>query len=366
MSVSTVRVSLPSASYDVVIGPGALEDAGKLIREVARGRSAVLVTDDRVGPRYGMSLSISLSQAGFTVRDLTVEAGESSKNWQLAGSLLEEIAKSGTSREDVVVALGGGVVGDLVGFVAATYQRGVDFVQVPTTLLAMVDSSVGGKTGVDLAAGKNLAGAFKQPLVVIADTSTLSTLPDEEWKSGLAEVAKSAVLEGEEFFEWVETNAAALVARDPEVVVEAVCRCVAFKASVVARDEKEAGPRECLNYGHTLGHALEKELGYGTITHGAAVAEGMRFASRVSMEVGQASPDFVRRQDGMLDALGIAALGEAVPCGLLLESMRADKKARARVVRMVLVDGPGIWRCVRVPDDVVTSHLEAWAQTKKG
>jgi len=208
------RVAVPGAEYDVVIGPGLLGELGQRVRAMTTASAAALISDENVASRYATEADSLLARAGFNVVSITVPAGESSKSWAMAGGLCEELAARAISRGDVVVALGGGVIGDLAGFVAATYLRGVDFVQVPTTLLAMVDSSVGGKTAVDLRAGKNLAGAFKQPLGVIADTSLLSTLPEGEWLSGLAEVAKTAVLDGEPFLGWLEEHASAVGARE--------------------------------------------------------------------------------------------------------------------------------------------------------
>lgn len=366
MSRVTARVDVPGDAYDVIIGTDLVEDAGGLVRQVVTGEQLAIVTDDVVAQRYGMALDTSLARAGFMVESFTVPAGEPSKNWATAGELLEAFAERGLDRTATVVALGGGVVGDLAGFVASVYLRGVAFVQVPTTLLAMVDSSVGGKTGVDLRAGKNLAGAFKQPRLVVADTTTLTTLPDDEWRSGCAEIAKSAVLSGEGFLAWLEEHAGDLLAKEPQVVAEAVRRCVQFKAGVVGRDELEEGPRECLNYGHTLGHALEKAFGYGTVAHGAAVAEGMRFAARLSVETVGADIAFAKRQDRLLDALGLVPLPRRAEPRVLLDTMRGDKKSRAGVVRMVMVQAPGHWECGRVADPVVLAHLEAWASTKEG
>lgn len=361
-----VRVEVPGAPYEVLVGSGLIPEAGRLLRPLSDASRAMIITDDIVERLHGMALSIALAQAEYQTDSLTVPAGETSKNWGLAGQLLEALASQGISRTDVIVALGGGVVGDLAGFVSAVYLRGVGYVQIPTTLLAMVDSSVGGKTAVDLEAGKNLAGAFKQPLVVIADTDVLAGLPEEQWRSGLAEVAKSAVIDGEDFLSWMEGCAAGLASRESEAVHEAVLRSVNFKAGVVARDETEEGPRECLNYGHTLGHALEKVLGYGVLTHGEAVAEGMRFAARVAVELTGADPAFVRRQDRLLDALGLGTLDVSLSPRVLLDTMRGDKKSRQGVVRMVLADSAGSWQCVSVADATILAHLEAWAATKKG
>jgi 3-dehydroquinate synthase len=360
-----VHVGVAGAAYDVVVGRGVLGDVGTLLRESVPGRRIALVSDSNTSELFGVQVSAKLITAGYDVFPLNFPAGESSKNWQVAGELLEALAETGLDRTDIVVALGGGVVGDMAGFAAATYLRGVRFVQIPTTLLAQVDSSVGGKTGVDLRAGKNLAGAFKQPLLVLADTDVLTSLPEREWRSGLAEIGKSALIDGEEFTAWIEEHAAELLRRDAVVVAEAVRRCVAFKSRVVSADEKEEGMRECLNYGHTLGHAIENIAGYGAIPHGLAVAEGMRFAVRVAVEVAGASREFVRRQDALLDALGLDALHSAWPGDDLLEAMRSDKKARSGAVRFVLAEKPGSWVCSAVGDRVIREHLDAWAGSKR-
>ncbi len=259
--------------------------------------------------------SPSLKAAGFRVSDVVVPAGEDSKSLAVAGeSLVGNGRRLGLTRDCAVVALGGGVVGDLAGFVASTYMRGIPFVQVPTSLLAMVDSSVGGKTGVNLPEGKNLVGTFKQPVYVCASTAVLATLDAREWACGCAEIAKASVIDSDEFFFWMMDHAAALDARDPVVVAEAIARSVVFKANVVAEDKTESrGVRECLNYGHTLGHAVESLAGYGTFSHGAAVAEGMRFAARLGMDVVGTSAELVEAQDELLDALGLPALAWSAP-----------------------------------------------------
>jgi 3-dehydroquinate synthase len=340
---------------------------GELVRIVApAARNVAIVTDNNVADLFGLPVEAKLIEAGFDVHPLSVEPGEGSKSWTVAGEVLEAMAELRLERGDLVLALGGGVIGDLAGFAAATYLRGIKFVQVPTTLLAQVDSSIGGKTGVDLRAGKNLAGAFKQPCIVIADTSILSSLPEHEWASGIAETIKSAAIEGDGFFSWLEANVESLSAHDEWAVMEAVRRSVEFKSRVVSADETEAGPRECLNYGHTLGHAIEKVAGFGVVSHGRAVAEGMRFAARLSVEAGQASMEFVRRQDGLLDRLGLPATETALSPALLLDAMRSDKKSRDGQVRFVLVDEPGQWRCEPVAEDMINEHLTAWAKSKEG
>ncbi len=368
LPAESIRVSVPvdGSCYEVVIGAGLLGGAGDLVREVTAACSVALITDDNTGGLFGEDVESSLRQAGFDVHRLLVPAGERSKSWTVAGDLLEKLAQLRLDRSDMVVALGGGVVGDLAGFVAATYLRGVRFVQLPTTLLAQVDSSVGGKTGVDLQAGKNLAGAFKQPLLVIADTHVLASLPEQEWASGLAEIAKSAVIYGEGFLGWLEAHTEALAQRDSEVLGEAVRRSVEFKSRVVSADEREAGLRECLNYGHTFGHALEKAAGYGSFPHGIAVAEGMRFAIRLAVELGSAREEFARRQDALLDRLGLSAISEGVEPGDILDAMRSDKKVKSGMVRFVLADEPGSWTCRPVEDAVIEEQVNAWSASKRG
>jgi 3-dehydroquinate synthase len=365
VSGQAVRVEIGEAAYDVLVGPGILIEVGRRVAMVAGAKRVALVSDTSVAELFGARVGAVLVTAGFDVFPLSVEPGEPSKSWQVAGELLEAFARVGLDRLDLVVALGGGVIGDLAGFAAATYLRGIDFVQVPTTLLAQVDSSVGGKTGVDLSAGKNLVGAFKQPRLVVADTETLGTLADAEWASGLAEVAKSAVIGGEAFLGWLEENARGIRGREERVITDTVVRCVTFKSGVVRSDEKEDGVRECLNYGHTLGHAIEKVAGYGVVPHGIAVAEGMRFAARLSVEAGHGSVEFVLRQDSLLDDLGLPAIDTSFPPDELREAMHADKKARGGHVRFVLPDAPGLWRCEPVADAMIREHLAAWADSKR-
>ena len=229
----------------------------------------------------------------------------------------------------------------------------------------MVDSSVGGKTAVNLEAGKNLVGAFKQPMYVGADTGTLATLPDREWRCGCAEVAKSAVIDSDDFFFWLTDHAEAISAREPKAVSEAIARCVVFKADVVAEDKTESkGMRECLNYGHTLGHAVEKLAGYGTFTHGEGVAEGMRFAARMAVDLSGASPEFVAAQDELLDALGLSPLVWSASPEEMLDAMKRDKKARGGHVRFVLPRDVGEWELVEVDDATILAHLQKWVEEK--
>ena len=369
MPATKVIVNLPDeAPYDVRIGAGVLGGLGAHVAALpalASVRRALVVTDGNVAPLYAARTKESLAQAGFRVSDIVVPAGEESKSLEVAGEVWEAMAALALGRDSVVVALGGGVVGDLAGFAASTYMRGVPVVQVPTTLLAMVDSSVGGKTGVNLEAGKNLVGTFKQPAYVCADTATLATLPAREWTCGCAEMAKSAVIDSDDFFFWLADAAEALAARDEETAAEAIARSVVFKADVVAADKTESrGVRECLNYGHTLGHAVEALAGYGTFSHGAAVAEGMRFAARLGVALADTPLDFVRMQDELLDDLGLPALGWAAEPADMLDAMKRDKKARGGKVRFVLPRDVGDWELVDVEDDVILEHLAAWQGSK--
>lgn len=365
-----VIVQLPGEDdYAVRIGAGTLDQLGQNLREVgcfAKARDVLVITDSNVAPLYLARAKASLSNAGFKPADITVPAGEDTKAVEVAAEVWSALAQLAFGRDGLVVALGGGVVGDLAGFVASTYMRGIPVVQVPTTLLAMVDSSVGGKTAVNLPEGKNLVGTFFQPSFVCADTSTLDTLPEREWRCGCAEIAKSAAIDSDDFFFWMLSHAADLAARDAAVTAEAVQRCVVFKAGVVARDKTEsAGVRECLNYGHTLGHAIEACTGYGTFSHGAAVAEGMRFAAALAAQLpeeqgGGISADFAEALAELLDALGLGRLAvDAAPADLL-SAMKRDKKTRGGEIRFVLARDVADWRIVPVPDEAVLAALEAW------
>ena len=360
MAATRVNVTIPGeAPYDVRIGAEVLGELGGSLAAagVAPPRRVLVLTDSNVEPLYLGAATESLVAAGFAVDSVTVPAGEGSKSLAVAGEVWEAMAQLGLGRDSVVVALGGGVVGDLAGFVGSTYMRGVAVAQVPTTLLAMVDSSVGGKTGVNLEAGKNLVGTFNQPLYVGACTATLATLPEREWACGCAEIAKSAIIDGDGFFFWLSEHAEVLAARDEAVTRAAIARCVTFKAGVVAADKTESqGVRECLNYGHTLGHAVESLAGYGTYSHGAAVAEGMRFAARLGQRLVGTPEELVAAQDELLDALGCAALGWRAPAGAMLEAMKRDKKARGGAVRFVLPE------VVAVEDDVLLEALAAWEE----
>ncbi len=369
MPSTKIVVTLPDeVPYDVRIGSGVLDKLGEHMRvadALASATRALVITDSNVAPLYLARTKAALMRAGFRVSDIVVPAGEDAKSLAVAGEIWEAMAGLALGRDCVVVALGGGVVGDLAGFVAAAYMRGVSVVQVPTTLLAMVDSSVGGKTAINLEAGKNLVGAFKQPSYGCADTDVLDTLPDREWICGCAEIAKASVIDSDDFFFWLTESAGALAARDFARTVQAISRAVVFKADVVARDKTEScGVRECLNYGHTLGHAIELLAGYGTYSHGAAVAEGMRFAARLGEALVGTPHELTLAQDELLDTLGACELDWSGAADEGLDAMKRDKKARAGQVRFVLPRDVGAWELVEVDDDVLCAHLNNWARTK--
>lgn len=365
-AATVVRLTLPSGSgYDIRIGAGVNEALGTHVAAATPYRAAALISDSNVAPLHSERVSAALEEAGFAVARFAVPAGEESKSLAQMEELFAALAEYRFARDSVVVALGGGVVGDLAGFVASTYMRGVPFVQVPTTLLAMVDSSVGGKNGVDVAGVKNLVGNFAQPIYVSADTEALSTLPELEWRCGFAEMAKSAVIDSPEFAEWLFDAAPRLVAHDPDAVREAVARTVEFKARVVVDDERESGRRKCLNYGHTLGHAVEAIADNPKILHGIAVAEGMRFAVRLAEDAIGTAPGFAKAQDALLSALGIEPLARRFDPDALVERMMNDKKADGKTISFVLATAPGAWKVVELEPSYVRAQVARWMDEKE-
>lgn len=352
----TITVELAARGYPVHVGEGLL-DSADLLREAVAGRHVLLVTDDNVAPHHLPGVRDALH--GLQVATVVLPPGEQEKTLAQWTRLLEALAGLGASRDATVIALGGGVVGDMAGFAAATWMRGVRFVQLPTTLLAMVDSSVGGKTAVDLPQGKNLVGAFHQPALVLADTATLRTLPPRELRAGLAEVVKYAALGDIDFLTWLEGHAGQLLDRQPDALAEAIGRSVAHKAAIVARDETEAGERALLNLGHTFGHAIEAEQGFGGLVHGEAVAVGMVLAARLSARLGLCPAADGSRLASLLDALGLpTALPGGLAADALLARMRLDKKNVSGRLRLVLLDGLGAARVVPdVDEDAVRAVL---------
>ena len=338
MNPLTLDVVLGARSYPIHLGADLLGDSPRWCSAI-RGRHVLLVTNETVAPLYLQRVQAGL--AGFEHAALILPDGEEHKTLAQVGTVFDRLAALGATRDATIVALGGGVIGDLAGFAAACWMRGIDFVQMPTTLLAMVDSSVGGKTGVNLAAGKNLIGAFHQPRAVVADTSTLSTLPLREYRAGLAEVVKYAAIGEAAFFAWLEANVDALNAREPGALAEAIAVSCRHKAGVVARDEHEHGERALLNFGHTFGHALETATGYGTLLHGEAVAIGMLLAARLSSVLDRAPIADAHRLATLLSAFGLPVTPPPSDPQRLLELMRLDKKNLAGTLRLILWRGIG-------------------------
>ncbi|MEO8810890.1 MAG: 3-dehydroquinate synthase [Rhodanobacter sp.] len=332
-------VALGPRSYPIWIGAGLLADHTRW-RPLLRGRHALVISNTTVAPQYLPRIEAGLQ--GLQWSSFLLEDGEAHKSFANVGRALDALGRLGATRDACVIALGGGVVGDLAGFSAACWMRGIDFIQMPTTLLAMVDSSVGGKTGVNLPVGKNLAGAFHQPRAVIADTDTLATLPAREYRSGLAEVVKGAAIGDEAFFAWLEQHADALAARDADVVLEAIARKVRYKAGVVARDETEQGERALLNFGHTFGHAIETAGHYTSVLHGEGVSIGMLLAARLSERLGMSQSSDTARLERLLRKLGLpVAMPSATTAQQLLQLMQLDKKNTAAGMRLILWRGIG-------------------------
>jgi 3-dehydroquinate synthase len=353
----TVHVDLGERSYEIHIGSDLLP-GGALAGEA--GIRALIVSDSHVDPLYGARCEAVLRRQGIEPRRTVVPAGEASKELPQVQRLYEAALDAGLDRRSVIVALGGGMIGDLAGFVAATYLRGVRFVQVPTSLLAMVDSSVGGKTGINLPRGKNLVGAFYQPVEVTADMSVLESLPPREYRSGLAEVVKYGVIWDAEFFADLEAKAEGLLGREASLLEGVVTRCCEIKAEVVGLDERESGVRAVLNFGHTLAHALETRFGYRDLLHGEAIAVGMAFAAELSVAVKGFSREDGNRLIRLLRRLelpvSLSELKEPVTWDTVRDLMRSDKKARQSVPRFVLAErlGSVIFGCT-VPEEVQQS-----------
>jgi 3-dehydroquinate synthase len=343
-----LRVALGARSYDIVIGTGLLEQAGALMRPVLRQKRAVVVTDATVAALHLPRLVAGLDAAGIAHRAIVLPPGEQTKDFGHFQALAEDILGGGIERGTPLVALGGGVIGDLTGFTAATLLRGLDYVQIPTTLLAQVDSSVGGKTAIDTRHGKNLVGAFHQPVLVLADIDALGTLPRRELLAGYAEIVKYGLIRDRDFYEWLERNGAAMVGGDAALRRAAVLRSCAAKAAVVAADEFEMGERQLLNFGHTFGHALEAETGFGdALLHGEGVALGMRLAFDLSARLGLCPVADAQQVGRHFAAVGLPVsldhMGNArrFTADALISHMRKDKKMRDGHITLILVRGIG-------------------------
>lgn len=326
-------------SYAIRIGAGALDDIGEVSRRHFKGGRALVVTDGNVAPLYAEKTLGALERAGVGASLLRIPAGERSKSLRQLSRILDRMAALKLGRDCGAVALGGGVVGDVAGFASAVFLRGVPYVQAPTTLLAQVDSAVGGKTAIDHALGKNLVGAFHQPMAVVSDTSSLKTLPEREFRAGLAEAVKHAAIADGRLFAFLEKSAERVLDRDPGVMARVVASNCRIKARVVERDEREAGPRQILNYGHTLGHAIEALAGYSSrLLHGEAVAVGMAAAGRISREMGFCAPGEAERLTALLERFGLPArMKEPPKLSVLKKLLAGDKKTRRGSPRFVLM-----------------------------
>jgi 3-dehydroquinate synthase len=324
-----------------------------------KGSSALIVTNTTVAPLYGPTVQAALAPHFANVHVLALPDGEAHKGWEALNQIFDLLLAQACDRRTVLVALGGGVVGDMTGFAAACYMRGVPFVQVPTTLLAQVDSSVGGKTAINHPLGKNMIGAFYQPERVICDLGTLQSLPGRELSAGLAEVIKYGPIADMAFLDWIEAHLDALLARDPGALAWAVQRSCQIKADVVGQDEREGGLRAILNFGHTFGHAIEAGLGFGEWLHGEAVGCGMVMAAHLSERLGLVDAAFVRRLTHIIERAGLPTLGPALGVDTYMHHMRVDKKAQAGDIRFVLIDGPGRAVVRGAPDAMVADVLQA-------
>lgn len=357
-----VFIDLGERSYPITIGTGLLGDPGTYLNLPAAS-TALIVSNETVAPLYAQSLQLALQVQYSKVLQLILPDGEVHKDWPTLQLIFDALLANNCDRKTVLFALGGGVVGDMTGFAAACYMRGVPFVQVPTTLLAQVDSSVGGKTAINHPLGKNMVGAFYQPERVICDLDLLQTLPARELSAGLAEIIKYGPIADMAFLDWIEANLEALLAREPAALAYAIRRSCEIKAAVVGKDERETGLRAILNFGHTFGHAIESGLGYGQWLHGEGVGCGMVMAARLSAAMGLVDEAFVRRLRALIERAGLPVTGPRLSpsdsAGRYLELMRVDKKAEAGQLKFVVIDAPGSAAVRSAPDALVREVIDA-------
>jgi 3-dehydroquinate synthase len=354
----TVPIALGERSYDISIGSGLLDDPGSFAGLPA-ANTAVIVTNPTVAAFYLERLRHSLRPHYARVLTVELPDGEAHKDWTSLNRIFDALLRAECDRKTVLFALGGGVIGDITGFAASCYMRGVSFVQVPTTLLAQVDSSVGGKTAINHPLGKNMIGAFYQPVRVVADLATLSTLPQREVAAGLAEVIKYGPIADLELLDWIEAHLDSLVRRDPAALAHVVKRSCEIKAKVVGADERESGLRAILNFGHTFGHAIEAGLGYGTWLHGEAVGCGMVMAADLSARLGLIDQRFCQRLEGIVVRAGLPTTAPALGARRYLDLMRVDKKTEAGEIRFVVLEAPGRAVVRTAPDALVEEVIDA-------
>ena len=360
-AMHVVKVPLGERTYSILIGAGLLSRLGTECRKLNLGGRCAIITDRNVARHHAQAVEKVMTAAGFDCVVITVPAGEKAKSLAIVQRCHDQLARHRLERKSFIVALGGGVVGDVAGFVAATYLRGIPFVQVPTTLLAQVDSSVGGKVGVNLKAGKNLVGAFYQPRLVVCDLETMATLPEREFRSGLAEVVKYGIIWDEKLFRQLQRHGDRLIARDRKMLGAVVARCCAIKAEVVGQDETESGLRQILNFGHTIGHAIEAIAGYGKYLHGEAIAIGQTLAAQLSWRLlGLPESDAIRIGN-LLAGLGLPnrIRLDASQKQRLLSAMRLDKKVSGGQIKFVLAKriGQVVWG-QHVPEDLIRRTLD--------
>jgi 3-dehydroquinate synthase len=357
-----VAVRLGQRSYDILIGSGVIQ-ASTSWNGISLGGDAMVVSNTTVGPLYAPRLRAALLPRHRRVLSVELPDGEQFKDWATLNRVFDALLHAGCGRQTTIYALGGGVVGDLAGFAAACFMRGVPFVQVPTTLLAQVDSSVGGKTAINHPSGKNMIGAFYQPLRVLCDLDMLATLPARELASGLAEVIKYGPIADWSFLEWTDANLAKLLGRDGDALAFAIQRSCEIKASVVGQDERESSLRAILNFGHTFGHAIEAGLGYGTWLHGEAVGCGMVMAADLSLRLGLVEPDIVARLRSLVARCGLPVKGPKLDPERYMQLMRLDKKAEGGEMRFVLLDGRGQASARSAPEALVREVLAENCET---
>lgn len=353
-----VEIALGERSYAIHIGQGLLAQAG-LYAGLPAASDAVIVTNTTVGPLYAQALQSALAGHFARVHTVSLPDGEQYKDWVHLNQIFDVLLARACDRKTILFALGGGVVGDMTGFAAASYMRGIAFVQVPTTLLAQVDSSVGGKTGINHPAGKNMIGAFHQPLRVVADLNVLRTLPAREVSAGLAEIIKYGPIADDDFFAWLEQHIEAVRALSPEPLAYAIKRSCEIKAAVVGRDERESGMRAILNFGHTFGHAIEAGMGYGQWLHGEAVGCGMVMAADLSVKLGLLEGVYRDRIERLVRRAGLPVHAPPLGAERYLALMRVDKKASQGEIRFVLIEAPGRAGLHSAPDEWVREVLEA-------
>jgi len=356
--MKTLTVDLDQRSYPIYIGSD-LIDHPELFEACSKASSIYIVTNTTVAPLYAERLSKTLATFGKSVRIITLPDGESFKDWKNLQTIFDELLKHGADRQTVLVALGGGVIGDMTGFAAASFMRGIRFIQVPTTLLSQVDSSVGGKTGINHPLGKNMIGAFHQPVAVVADLNTLKTLPPRELSAGLAEVIKHGAIADASFLDWIEANTNALLACDIEVMSHAVLRSCEIKSAVVSADEREGGVRATLNFGHTFGHAIEAGMGYGEWLHGEAVACGMVMGAKLSCLLQKITQADVDRLTRIIHAMHLPITAPKFGAERYIELMQVDKKAEGGQIRYVLLEQIGKAYMSTAPHEAVLETLLA-------